>query len=85
MDASRKHSEGKADLELHAQVSGTEFMDAKSHAIIADHQAEQNLTLKQCFRQHPRVVWWCFYWSIAAIGWYDLRPFRSLFANDRVL
>jgi hypothetical protein len=47
-------------------------MDAKSHAIIADHQAEQNLTLKQCFRQHPRVVWWCFYWSIAAIGWYDL-------------
>jgi hypothetical protein len=85
MEASRKHSEGKADLELHAQVSGTEFMDAKSHAVIADHQAEQNLTLKQCFRQHPRVVWWCFYWSIAAIGWYDPRPFHSAVSNDRVL
>jgi hypothetical protein len=72
MEASHKDFEAKSDLELQAQVSGTEFVKAKSHAVIADRQAEQNLTLKQCFRQHPRVVWWCFYWSIAAVGWYDI-------------
>jgi hypothetical protein len=59
----------KADLELQAKVSGTEFIDAKSHAIETDRQAEHELTLKQCFKQHPAVVWWCFYWAIAAIGW----------------
>ncbi|KAF5980213.1 maltose permease [Fusarium coicis] len=59
----------KADLELQAKVSGTEFIDAKSHAVETDRQAEHELTLKQCFKQHPAVVWWCFYWAIAAIGW----------------
>ncbi|KAI1071356.1 hypothetical protein LB507_011565 [Fusarium sp. FIESC RH6] len=62
-------STGKSDLELKAKVSGTEFVDDKSHALQADRQAEHELTLKQCFRQHPKIILWCFYWSIAAIGW----------------
>ncbi|VTT83770.1 unnamed protein product [Fusarium fujikuroi] len=60
---------GKGDHELQAKVSGTEFIDAKSHAVEADRQAEHELTLKQCFQKHPAIVWWCFYWSIAAVGW----------------
>ncbi|CAG7556450.1 unnamed protein product [Fusarium equiseti] len=62
-------SSGKSDLELQAKVSGTEFVDDKSNALQADRQAEHELTLKQCFRQHPKIILWCFYWSIAAIGW----------------
>jgi hypothetical protein len=69
MEASHKHSEGKSDLELQAKVSGAEHIDDKYNAVNADRQAEHELTLKQCFRQHPRVILWCFYWSIAAIGW----------------
>ena len=62
-------STAKPDLELQAKVSGTEFVDVKSNALQADRQAEHELTLKQCFRQHPKIILWCFYWSIAAIGW----------------
>ncbi|CAF3430383.1 hypothetical protein SNK03_006687 [Fusarium graminearum] len=69
MEASNKQSATKSDLELQAKVSGTEYIDDKSHAIITDRQAEHDLTFKQCFQKHPKVILWCFYWSIAAIGW----------------
>ncbi|KAF5024667.1 hypothetical protein F66182_3289 [Fusarium sp. NRRL 66182] len=69
MEASHKHPDIKSDLELHAHISGTEYMDSKSQAVDADRKAEHELTFKQCFRQHPALVWWCFYWSIAAVGW----------------
>ncbi|KAF4458226.1 maltose permease [Fusarium albosuccineum] len=61
--------EGKAELALEPKASGAEYMDPKSDVVNAERQAEHDMTLKQVLRQHPALVWWCFYWSIAAIGW----------------
>lgn len=42
---------------------------AKQLAIDADHSLEHDTTVKQVFRNHPALVWWCFYWAMAAVGW----------------
>jgi hypothetical protein len=34
-----------------------------------DHALEHELTAKQVLKKHPVLVWWCFYWSLAAVGW----------------
>ncbi|CAI6013931.1 hypothetical protein V2G26_003841 [Clonostachys chloroleuca] len=41
----------------------------KQEAIRVDHNAENALTVKQVFKNHPAVVWWCFFWAMAAVGW----------------
>ena len=41
----------------------------KHEAISTDHNLEHETTVKHVFKNHPALVWWCFYWAMAAIGW----------------
>lgn len=41
----------------------------KEQALQADHNLEHATTVKQVFQNHPALVWWCFYWAMAAVGW----------------
>lgn len=38
------------------------------HAKIANEQ-EKQITIKDVFKNHPRLAWWIFYWAMAAVGW----------------
>ena len=49
-----------------AQVAGIENPHKE---VQVDHALEHDLTLKDVFRQHPKMIWWCFYWAMAAVGW----------------
>lgn len=40
-----------------------------SETIRVDHQLEHELTVRDVFKRHPALVFWCLYWSIAAMGW----------------
>ncbi len=41
----------------------------KSAVVAAANQQEHELTLADLFRDHKPVVWWCFFWAMAAVGW----------------
>lgn len=30
---------------------------------------EHEPSLREIFKKHKAVVWWCFYWAMAAVGW----------------
>jgi hypothetical protein len=42
---------------------------------------EHSLSLWHVVRHNKRIVWWCFFFSMSAIGWYVKSPwFRDLLA-----
>ena len=41
----------------------------KQEAVRTDHNLEHELTVKYLFRKHPALIWWCFFWGMAAVGW----------------
>ncbi|KAH7368177.1 maltose permease [Plectosphaerella cucumerina] len=43
--------------------------DAKETLTSSALQEEHDLTLGEVFKNHKLIVWWCFYWAMAAIGW----------------
>ncbi|KAK1980068.1 maltose permease [Colletotrichum cereale] len=51
---------------LEASVS---HQDAKEPALATTMQQEHDLTAREVFKNHKAIVWWCFYWAMAAIGW----------------
>lgn len=51
------------------EVAKPEIIVVKEQALRADHNLEHETTVKQVFRNHPALVWWCFYWAMAAVGW----------------
>lgn len=70
MDASKPaahsiHDEATAK----PNVTNQEYADLKG-GLQMDRQEEQTLTIRQAIRDHPALVWWSFYWSMAAVGWY---------------
>ncbi|UNI23261.1 hypothetical protein JDV02_009093 [Purpureocillium takamizusanense] len=52
-----------------ARISGVEDVNVKRETIRVDHEAEHKLTIREVLRHHPALVWWCFYWSMAGVGW----------------
>ncbi len=52
-----------------ARISGVEDVNLKRETIRVDHQAEHELSIREVLRNHPALVWWCFYWSMAGVGW----------------
>lgn len=54
-----------------AQAAGIEDISNKHQNlnVQVDNQLEHDLTLKLVFNRHPALVWWCFYWAMAAVGW----------------
>lgn len=56
--------EKSKDIETHP-IEGT-----ISHHDKAPVSREQELTLREVFKNHKIIVWWCFYWAMCAVGWY---------------
>ena len=50
-------------------VAGVEQVDSKQDKIAADIELEHELTVRDVLRNHKGLVWWCFYWAMAAVGW----------------
>ncbi|TDZ67823.1 Major facilitator-type transporter ecdC [Colletotrichum trifolii] len=53
----------------HLEPSVSHHHDPKSAAVATTNQQEHDLTLREVFKNHKTIVWWCFYWAMAAIGW----------------
>jgi hypothetical protein len=53
--------------EIEARVSG------KGEAVCAHdqdaHRLQHELSIGDICKRHKLVVWWCFYWAMAAVGW----------------
>ncbi|RYP42129.1 hypothetical protein DL767_000494 [Monosporascus sp. MG133] len=62
-------AEKKEDPVPDAEVLGVEDIGKAKDAIAVDNQLEHDLTLSVVFRRHTALVWWCFYWAMAAVGW----------------
>ncbi|KAF6823973.1 maltose permease [Colletotrichum plurivorum] len=59
---------GEAGPEKHLEPSVSHHHDPKGAAATTN-QAEHELTVRDVFKNHKAIVWWCFYWAMAAIGW----------------
>jgi hypothetical protein len=64
-----EHAEDKVASRLDGPDHGKPEVHLKQEAIRVDHNVEHALTVKQVFKNHPAVVWWCFFWAMAAVGW----------------
>lgn len=49
-----------------ATVSHHEGKDGLTSSAI---QQEHDLTLREVFKNHKLIIWWCFYWAMCAVGW----------------
>ncbi|KAJ3950306.1 uncharacterized protein N0V96_001450 [Colletotrichum fioriniae] len=58
----------KNEVSDHLEASVSHH-DAKGLAVGATNQQEHDLTVREVFKNHKAIVWWCFYWAMAAIGW----------------
>ena len=34
---------------------------------------EHSLSMKDALRNNKRILWWCFFFAMSAIGWYAIR------------
>lgn len=57
---------GSPDLADETAVSHVEAKDGLTSSAI---QQERDLTLREVFKNHKAIVWWCFYWAVCAVGW----------------
>jgi hypothetical protein len=62
---------GKADdTSSHAVMEATvSHHDTKEEKTSNALQQEHDLTLRDVFKNHKTIVWWCFFWAMAAVGW----------------
>nr|XP_036579902.1 maltose permease [Colletotrichum truncatum]KAF6787658.1 maltose permease [Colletotrichum truncatum] len=57
--------------------------DPKGADATAANDQEHDLTLREVMKNHKAVVWWCFYWAMAAIGWgFDAQINGAMIAVD---
>jgi hypothetical protein len=53
------------------KVDKQEIYDAsdRRQSLITDTDIEHELTFREVLRNHKRLIWWCFYFAMCAIGW----------------
>jgi hypothetical protein len=61
-------------MPIHSHVEKVGHLHAMSdyerhQSVVADTNLEHELTFKDVLRNHKRLVWWCFYFAMCAIGW----------------
>ncbi|KAL2130763.1 hypothetical protein VTI74DRAFT_5962 [Chaetomium olivicolor] len=54
---------------VESAASDNHDCESKSAAVAAANQQEHGLALADIFRDHKAIVWWCFFWAMAAVGW----------------
>jgi hypothetical protein len=60
-----RHEEVK--VEQHVAVHD-EVLTKRDEAAIAVAE-EHELSIRDVLRNHKRIVWWCFFFSMSAVGW----------------
>lgn len=62
--------EEKNDEYRHEVVEYTTAKDNTTAAqIAADNAEERSLTLRTVARNHPKLLFWSFFWCLTAVGW----------------
>ncbi|UKZ74683.1 hypothetical protein TrVFT333_002353 [Trichoderma virens FT-333] len=60
-------------MEVDAKISDVQEIEATGDATFGKDQhiqhPEHELTIANICKRHKLVVWWCFYWAMAAVGW----------------
>lgn len=63
-------STGAADAyAVENATSNDVYVSPKHENIVEAARIEHQMTLKDVFTKHPVIVWWAFYWAMAAVGW----------------
>lgn len=59
--------------EIDAKISVVQEIETCENAIDGNNQRaqrlENELTIAEILKSHKLIVWWCFYWAMAAVGW----------------
>ncbi|KAJ5758457.1 hypothetical protein N7520_005613 [Penicillium odoratum] len=63
------HSIDKVEAGAEGHAVAVEYITTKHGQLDTDRSAEHDLTLRYIARHHPAILWWCFYWAMAAVGW----------------
>ncbi|KAF2185327.1 maltose permease [Zopfia rhizophila CBS 207.26] len=50
-------------------LEASQSLPDKGTSRTTDNDLEHTLTLRDVFKYHKPLVWWCFYWAMCAIGW----------------
>lgn len=53
-------------------VQDVQHVHLKHETVRINRTLEHELAVRDVFANHPALVWWSFYWSMAAVGWYAL-------------
>ncbi|KAL6890039.1 maltose permease [Trichoderma evansii] len=59
--------------EIDVKISDVQEIETCENAITGNDQRarrpEHELTIAEIWKSHKLVIWWCFYWAMAAVGW----------------
>lgn len=61
--------EEKNDESRHEIVEFSVKEDLTSAKVAADNDQERSLTLRSVARNHPKLLFWSFFWCLTAVGW----------------
>jgi hypothetical protein len=67
------------DVTIHDE--GISKRDEAAIAVAEEH----SLSILHVIRHNKRVVWWCFFFSMSAIGWYGLPELSEFVVNPSVV
>jgi len=57
-------------METHEEPDGSspEVLDIEQTGHCPHKHGKDDLTIKDVFRKHPAIIWWCLYWSLAGVS-----------------
>ena len=66
MENSDKTEGNAPNTQLEATISHHDGKDGLTSSAL---QEEHEITLREVFKKHRLIIWWCFYWAMCAVGW----------------
>jgi hypothetical protein len=60
-----RHDEVKVEQNIAVHDEGLTKRDEAAIAVAEEHE----LSIRDVLRHNKRIVWWCFFFSMSAIGW----------------
>lgn len=59
--------------EIDVKISDIQEIESCENATTGNDQRarrpEHELTIAEIWKSQKLVIWWCFYWAMAAVGW----------------
>jgi hypothetical protein len=61
-----KNSSSSENVDYEKDVAVAKVEDRNADSA---NEQEKAITLRHVFKHHHTLVWWVFYWAMAAVGW----------------